>query len=285
MREVEMKQKAQAELEDLFSGIEPQMEGVKFDQGKLRMDLLPPEVENAIARILTDGAKKYTVEVFNEWDALLYAQCAAEIQVVTPRGNVVSVTRNTSETQIPIMQNASVKIEDPGLQKTQRKLESWASVDGLIRSLVSETGERSGLQQSRSADSQKISIQNCAPGVAQSVEPKNTCTLIIVTKQGRLEVSFAPGVTMDSGFWMTVWKALKEHYGISRPQNKTGERNWERGMAWSRPYAALRRHLIAWWSGQDTDPESGHSHLWHVLTNAAFLVAYEQRGIGEDDRP
>lgn len=25
--------------------------------------------------------------------------------------------------------------------------------------------------------------------------------------------------------------------------------------------------------------------LWHVLTNAAFLVAYEQRKIGEDDRP
>lgn len=66
---------------------------------------------------------------------------------------------------------------------------------------------------------------------------------------------------------------------------KYGERNWELGMAWSRPYAALRRHLIAWWSGQDTDPESGHPHLWHVLTNAAFLVAYEQRGIGEDDRP
>ena len=67
--------------------------------------------------------------------------------------------------------------------------------------------------------------------------------------------------------------------------DKYGERNWEHGMAWSRPYAALRRHLIAWWAGEDTDPESGHSHLWHVLTNAAFLVAYEQRGIGTDDRP
>ena len=66
---------------------------------------------------------------------------------------------------------------------------------------------------------------------------------------------------------------------------KYGSRNWERGMAWSRPYAALLRHLLAWWGGQDTDPESGHPHLWHVLTNAAFLVAYEQRGVGEDDRP
>ena len=66
---------------------------------------------------------------------------------------------------------------------------------------------------------------------------------------------------------------------------KYGDRNWEKGMAWSRPYAALLRHLLAWWSGQDTDPESGHPHLWHVMTNAVFLASYEQRKIGEDDRP
>ena len=66
---------------------------------------------------------------------------------------------------------------------------------------------------------------------------------------------------------------------------KYGERGWERGMAWSRPYAALLRHLLAWWGGQDTDPESGHPHLWHVMTNAVFLVSYEQRKVGEDDRP
>ena len=66
---------------------------------------------------------------------------------------------------------------------------------------------------------------------------------------------------------------------------KYGDRNWEKGMAWSRPYAALLRHLLAWWGGQDTDPESGHPHLWHVMTNAVFLVSYQMRGIGEDDRP
>ena len=66
---------------------------------------------------------------------------------------------------------------------------------------------------------------------------------------------------------------------------KYGCRNWEKGMAWSRPYAALQRHLLAWWGGQDTDPESGHPHLWHVLTNAVFLTSYQIREIGEDDRP
>lgn len=29
--------------------------------------------------------------------------------------------------------------------------------------------------------------------------------------------------------------------------DKYGARNWEKGMAWSRPYAALLRHLLAWW--------------------------------------
>ena len=66
---------------------------------------------------------------------------------------------------------------------------------------------------------------------------------------------------------------------------KYGAHNWSKGMAWSRPYAALLRHLLAWWGGQDTDPESGHPHLWHVLTNAVFLTSYQIRKIGEDDRP
>lgn len=66
---------------------------------------------------------------------------------------------------------------------------------------------------------------------------------------------------------------------------KYGEYNWSKGMKWSRPYAALLRHLMAFWSGQDTDPESGHPHLWHVLTNAVFLTSYQIREIGEDDRP
>lgn len=67
--------------------------------------------------------------------------------------------------------------------------------------------------------------------------------------------------------------------------DRYGDRNWELGMAWSRPYAALLRHIFAWWSGENRDPDSGRSHLWHALCCIAFLVAYEQRGVGADDRP
>ena len=66
---------------------------------------------------------------------------------------------------------------------------------------------------------------------------------------------------------------------------KYGERNWELGMKWGRPYAALRRHVAAWWSGEDNDPETGMPHTWHAACCIAFIVAFEARGTGTDDRP
>jgi len=62
-------------------------------------------------------------------------------------------------------------------------------------------------------------------------------------------------------------------------------RNWEKGMAWSRCWSACERHMWAWWGGEDNDPETGMSHLWHAACCIAFLVAYEQRNLGQDDRP
>lgn len=66
---------------------------------------------------------------------------------------------------------------------------------------------------------------------------------------------------------------------------KYSARNWELGMDWGRPYAALLRHITAWWGGEDLDPESGKPHTWHAACCIAFLVAFEARGTGNDDRP
>lgn len=69
-------------------------------------------------------------------------------------------------------------------------------------------------------------------------------------------------------------------YGAS----KYGPRNWETGLSWGRVFAALMRHMWSWWRGEDKDPETGKSHLWHAAANIAFLITYESRKIGEDDR-
>lgn len=76
---------------------------------------------------------------------------------------------------------------------------------------------------------------------------------------------------------------------------KYADRNWEKGMLWSRPFGACMRHLWAWWAGKgptsksflfgDLDPETQFSHLWHAACCIAFLVSYEERGMAEfDDR-
>ena len=64
-----------------------------------------------------------------------------------------------------------------------------------------------------------------------------------------------------------------------------GERNWEGGITWGRCFAAMMRHAWAWWRGEGKDPDSGLSHMAHVLCNAAFLVTFEARMVGTDDRP
>jgi hypothetical protein len=68
---------------------------------------------------------------------------------------------------------------------------------------------------------------------------------------------------------------------------KYADRNWEGGMSWQRVYASLMRHLVAYESGEDTDPESGELHMAHALCNVVFLVTYQMRpSLADfDDRP
>lgn len=65
---------------------------------------------------------------------------------------------------------------------------------------------------------------------------------------------------------------------------KYADRNWEHGMSWSRLYGATLRHLFAWASGEDRDPESQHLTLAHAACAVLMLLASTQRGIGTDDR-
>lgn len=68
-------------------------------------------------------------------------------------------------------------------------------------------------------------------------------------------------------------------------QKKYSPRNWEKGMEWHRPYRACIGHLLDWWMKKGPDPETGKSHLWHAACCIMFLVTYEIRKTGTDDRP
>lgn len=58
---------------------------------------------------------------------------------------------------------------------------------------------------------------------------------------------------------------------------KYAPNNWQVvENAEERYYAALLRHLSAWRQGEKVDPESGLSHLAHILCNVTFLLWFEK---------
>lgn len=63
---------------------------------------------------------------------------------------------------------------------------------------------------------------------------------------------------------------------------KYDDRNWEKGIKYSRVYGALLRHLMAWVGGKIFNKEDGNVlHLSQVVWNALALLTYEVRGMRE----
>ena len=68
--------------------------------------------------------------------------------------------------------------------------------------------------------------------------------------------------------------------------NKYEFENWKRnGFVYSRAYNALLRHIIAFWNGEDVDPESGFSHVDHAICNLLFLKYHIKAKTDTDNRP
>lgn len=65
---------------------------------------------------------------------------------------------------------------------------------------------------------------------------------------------------------------------------KYAPRNWEKGMAWSKVIASLKRHLQEIEEGKDFDIETGLKHIDHLQCNAHFLSAYYTIAPQFDDR-
>jgi len=65
---------------------------------------------------------------------------------------------------------------------------------------------------------------------------------------------------------------------------KYADWNWAKGYAWSLSYAACMRHLLAFWNGEDNDPESGEPHLAHAAFHLFTLLQFMQDHRDLDDR-
>lgn len=72
---------------------------------------------------------------------------------------------------------------------------------------------------------------------------------------------------------------------LTEGSKKYAERNWERGMKWSKVIASLERHLQEIKNCNDYDAESKLLHSAHIMCNAAFLTEYYKIYPQGDDRP
>lgn len=82
-----------------------------------------------------------------------------------------------------------------------------------------------------------------------------------------------------------VYEARVHGFGVMKYPDDAGAPNWSRGMPWSWLYDALRRHIAAFWAGEDINPESGLPHLAHARWMISNLIEYLEYGLGTDDRP
>ena len=98
----------------------------------------------------------------------------------------------------------------------------------------------------------------------------------------------AGGVKHDSGkprMDLLPPEALREAAAVlALGAEKYDAHNWRKGFAYSRLIAAALRHIFAWVGGENTDPESGKSHLAHAACCLLFLITFEVTKTGTDDR-
>lgn len=77
--------------------------------------------------------------------------------------------------------------------------------------------------------------------------------------------------------WLVAWVLLvgKVKYDAD---------NWAKGMSWRRMTGSLKRHITEFEAGVDDDAETGLLNLAHATCCNLFLLAYQIRQVGIDDR-
>ncbi len=79
---------------------------------------------------------------------------------------------------------------------------------------------------------------------------------------------------------------LEMALGMQDGGGKYGRHNFRViGVRGSVYYDAAIRHLMAWWEGEDIDPDSGLSHITKAMTSLAVLRDAMIQGKFDDDRP
>jgi len=271
----------------------------KFDDGKARYDLLPGLALQEVARVLSYGANKYSglsidFEDVPGWIVNQLNQNAVAIQSLTKTNNAVTAMSGPLMEMIQSTSRSKELTPKNGESETLKKLKGILNDGTTALNLENETLKRSGKPGLENVDllanllsnylQTKITNAQFVAGNSQSAFVISTTTI----SPGWCEESFAVGATTAWECLGIMQKELKKRSGICLPINsifKTGENNWRSGLSYGRCFAALHRHVWAFWLGETHDSESGLHHLAHAICCLLFLLEYQFTETGIDDRP
>lgn len=123
------------------------------------------------------------------------------------------------------------------------------------------------------SEAKRITIMNGGTAEQMLNAAEKLQTEGIKFDQDKLRYDLIPGNALDE---------LAKVYTFGA--KKYADRNWEKGMAWSRIFGAIMRHAWAWFRGQTHDPETGLNHMVHAAWGCLALVEYSITNKGQDDR-
>lgn len=110
-------------------------------------------------------------------------------------------------------------------------------------------------------------------------EPKDGSTIVYSPKEG---LRYNEGKLR---YDLLEPSAIKELVKVfTKGAEKYAPHNWEKGMAWSKVLASLKRHIAEFEQGEDYDNETKLYHMAHAAWNAMALVSYYKLAPQFDDR-
>ncbi len=159
--------------------------------------------------------------------------------------------------------------------------------DLVFKAIAEELTSRSASNLSEQCEQMMKSVMETSKPNTNESKLMNECK--VETKD---KIEYVPGQAskFDSGkvrMDLLPIRPLKDVAEIlTYGADKYGSDNWREGkpIAHSRHYAGIQRHLMAYWSGEDLDPETGKSHLAHAACGLLFFLELSKSHPELDDR-
>jgi hypothetical protein len=277
--------------------------GLRYNEGKIRYDLVSPIALHYVALVWTMGSKKYTRDIICDISDFLKLlaediySChnAQSVEIKYIAGDFVEVITNVPlEKAIQNMPNDRGKTAESGIERTKNAKQSQIKLIELglqEKNWINETAEsqllcKEGSQNPLTRDFLQ-DIMGSVRFVNGNLNWSAPCILIMTIKLENQEVFYAVDATTALECLKNLVTCCRKHSLTFKVRQQdslsindggqlvlriSGDRNWEKGLSFCECFACAFRHMMKWFRGHDIDKESGLPHLAHAAWNLMAIL-------------